>query len=360
MANNMDVDDPPQPPAETPMDTTSDAPPAAPAKSLKQQKEEAKLAARPWVEKYRPNTLDDLVAHKEIVSVLRRLIAADRLPHTLLYGPPGTGKTSTILAAAKDMYGPGYKNMTLELNASDDRGIDVVRNEIKDFAGTRRLFSKGIKLIILDEADMMTSDAQAALRRVIEKYTANCRFCFICNYANKITPAIQSRCTKFRFAPLDPEQVRGRVEAIIEEEKLTIDPDAVDALLKLGRGDMRRVLNVLQAAAVSYPDRITHEAIFLTTGNPVPRHVDAVFASLLNDSFKDARANLHELSVLKGYALPDLLTLLNDRVLDTQLPRRAKAHLLAKLADIEDRCAGATTPAFQLTSVVAAFVAARA
>ena len=178
--------------------------------SLKRLKQERTDAARPWVEKYRPSTLDDLVAHKEIIGVLRRLIQADKLPHTLLYGPPGTGKTSTILAAARDMYGANFKAMTLELNASDDRGIDVVRNQIKEFAGTRRLFSRGIKLIILDEADMMTNDAQFALRRVIEKYTSNARFCLICNYANKIIPALQSRCTKFRFAPLAPDQVRGR------------------------------------------------------------------------------------------------------------------------------------------------------
>ena len=174
MADAMDVDAPPQPPTVVAGAPVPEAPPSAPL--TKKQKQARTLAARPWVEKYRPASLDELVAHKEIVGVLRRLIKNDKLPHTLLYGPPGTGKTSTILAAAKDMYGQGYKNMTLELNASDDRGIDVVRNEIKEFAGTRRLFSSGIKLIVLDEADMMTNDAQFALRRIIEKYTANCRF----------------------------------------------------------------------------------------------------------------------------------------------------------------------------------------
>lgn len=352
----MDVDAPPPPPvtiAGAPVPETLSVP------LTKKQKQARTLAARPWVEKYRPNTLDELVAHKEIVGVLRRLIQNDKLPHTLLYGPPGTGKTSTILAAAKDMYGPGYKNMTLELNASDDRGIDVVRNEIKEFAGTRRLFSSGIKLIVLDEADMMTNDAQFALRRIIEKYTANCRFCLICNYANKIIPALQSRCTKFRFSPLDPEQVRGRVEFIVEQEKVTITRDAFEALLKMGRGDMRRVLNVLQSAAVAYPQEITFEALFLVTGNPVPKHIDAVFQSLLNDTFSVARQTLHDVCVLKGYALPDVLTLLNERVLDTQLPRRMKAHLLGKLADLEYRCASATSEKLQLSSLVGAFVAAR-
>ncbi|KAH8068084.1 hypothetical protein JL721_7034 [Aureococcus anophagefferens] len=184
------------------------------AASSKKAKLEAKALARPWVEKYRPSSSTSLVAHKDIISVLRRLIEADKLPHTLLYGPPGTGKTSTILAAAKTCTGAGYKSMTLELNASDDRGIDVVRDQIKEFAGTRRLFSKGIKLIILDEADMMTKDAQFALRRVIEK------------------------------------SARPDIAAA---ENVAIGTKATDALLELGKGDMRRVLNVLQAAAVAYP-----------------------------------------------------------------------------------------------------------
>jgi len=175
--------------------------------------------ALPWVEKYRPNSLDELIAHEEIIQILNKLIESNKLPHLLFHGPPGTGKTSTIIACAKKMYGANYSSMTLELNASDDRGIDVVREQIKEFAGTKKLFSTGVKLIILDEADAMTQDAQSALRRVIEKYTSNTRFCMICNYVNKIMPALQSRCTRFRFAPLRPEQIMGRLEAIVSAEK---------------------------------------------------------------------------------------------------------------------------------------------
>ena len=175
--------------------------------------------ALPWVEKYRPNSLDDLIAHEEIITILNKLIESNKLPHLLFHGPPGTGKTSTIIACAKKMYGPSYSSMTLELNASDDRGIDVVREQIKEFAGTKKLFSTGVKLIILDEADAMTQDAQSALRRVIEKYTSNTRFCMICNYVNKIMPALQSRCTRFRFAPLRPEQITSRLQDICVAEK---------------------------------------------------------------------------------------------------------------------------------------------
>ena len=150
------------------------------------------------------------------------------------------------------MYGASkYNSMTLELNASDARGINVVRNEIKEFAGTKQLFSKGIKLIILDEADAMTNDAQFALRRVIEKYTKNARFCLICNYVSKIIPALQSRCTRFRFAPLLPDQIRGRLEEVAKEENVPLTEDGVEAILDLSCGDMRRVLNLLQSTAMS-------------------------------------------------------------------------------------------------------------
>ena len=167
---------------------------------------------------------------------VEKFIEKNRLPHLLLYGPPGTGKTSTILAVARRIYGPNYKKQILEvwlfshvvrrvvdsfpqLNASDDRGIDVVREQIKNFAETRTLYSSGFKLIILDEADMMTTAAQAALRRVIEQYTKNVRFCIICNYVNKIIPAVQSRCTRFRFSPHPISEVEKKLNYVIKAEE---------------------------------------------------------------------------------------------------------------------------------------------
>ena len=217
-----------------------------------------------------PDRLEDLVAHEDIVSTLTKLIDNDNLPHLLLYGPPGTGKTSTIVAAAKRMFGAkAYSSMALELNASDARGINVVRNEIKEFAGTRQLFNKGIKLVILDEADAMTNDAQFALRRVIEKYTKNARFCLICNYVSKIIPALQSRCTRFRFAPLKRDQIRSRLIEVAVAEKCKTTDDGLDAILSLSGGDMRRVLNLLQSTSMAN-DTVDANTVYSTSGAPMP------------------------------------------------------------------------------------------
>lgn len=196
------------------------------------------------------------------MATINKFVNYNRLPHLLLYGPPGTGKTSTILALARRIYGASnMRQMVLELNASDDRGIDVVREQIKTFASTRLIFAtgasakasspSGFKLIILDEADAMTSTAQMALRRIMEKYTANTRFCIIANYSHKLSPALLSRCTRFRFSPLKEADVRSMVDKVVEEEKVNIDGEAVDALVSLSKGDMRRALNVLQACHAS-------------------------------------------------------------------------------------------------------------
>jgi replication factor C subunit 3/5 len=200
--------------------------------------------------------------HQDILATIDKFVDSNRLPHLLLYGPPGTGKTSTILALARRIYGTeNMRQMVLELNASDDRGIDVVREQIKTFASTKQIFTMGasasrtgiagFKLIILDEADAMTNTAQMALRRIMEKYTANTRFCIIANYSHKLSPALLSRCTRFRFSPLKEQDIRVLVDKVIEEENVKIIPEATDSLVRLSKGDMRRALNVLQACHAS-------------------------------------------------------------------------------------------------------------
>jgi replication factor C subunit 3/5 len=294
------------------------------------------------------------------VNTIIKLIDVGRLPHLLFYGPPGTGKTSTILAIARRLFGDKYKEMVLELNASDDRGIDVVRDQIKDFAATQKLFSKGVKLIILDEADAMTNDAQFALRRVIEKFTKTTRFCLIGNYVSKIIPALQSRCTKFRFSPLKKEQIEGKLRSIVDREGLSsrVSADGIEAILRLSNGDMRKVLNVLQATASGFPE-ITSETVHACTGQPLPSDIQEIHYSLMNDDFEKAFETLQRASHTKGLSMVDIVTEISRVSFSLRLPPAVHVLIADRLSDIEYRLAFGTNDKIQGASLIAVFAAAR-
>ncbi|KAF7127044.1 hypothetical protein RHSIM_Rhsim11G0069700 [Rhododendron simsii] len=294
--------------------------------------------ATPWVEKYRPQSLADVAAHRDIVDTIDRLTSENKLPHLLLYGPPGTGKTSTILAVARKLYGTQMHNMVLELNASDERGIDVVRQQIQDFASTQS-FSFGpkssVKLVLLDEADAMTKDAQFALRRVIEKYTKNTRFALICNHVNKIIPALQSRCTRFRFAPLDAIHVSERLKHVIQAEGLDVSESGLAALVRLCNGDMRKALNILQSTHMASQQLITEEAVYLCTGNPLPKDIEQISHWLLNEAFTVSFRRISELKTRKGLALVDIAREVTMFVFRIKMPPDVRVQLINDLADIE-------------------------
>ncbi|CAM9021575.1 unnamed protein product [Wickerhamomyces anomalus] len=270
------------------------------------------------VEKYRPDSLNDVYGQSDIVDT-------------------GTGKTSTIIALAKEIYGSNYKNMVLELNASDDRGIDVVRNQIKNFASTMQIFSKGYKLIILDEADAMTNVAQNALRRIIEKYTKNTRFCILANYAHKLNPALLSRCTRFRFSPLTESSIKENIAKVIIKENLKISSEAEAALLKLSKGDMRKALNVLQAckAAVDEGEEISEDMIYESVGAPHPKDIETILDSILKDDWSSSIATLQKIKQLKGLALIDLLQGFIEILDQYELKTRTRAEILKGLGEIE-------------------------
>ncbi|XP_030831515.1 replication factor C subunit 5 [Strongylocentrotus purpuratus] len=313
----------------------------------------------PWVEKYRPNSLDDLISHTEIINTIQKFIKQDRLPHLLFYGPPGTGKTSTILAVAKQLYAPKeFNSMVLELNASDDRGIGIVRGSILNFASTRTIFKSGFKLVILDEADAMTNDAQNALRRVIEKFTENTRFCFICNYLSKIIPALQSRCTRFRFGPLDNQQIVPRLEFVVREENVDMTEDGKKALITLAKGDMRRVINILQSTSMAH-EKVTEENVYLCTGHPLRTDIENIVNWMLNEDFTAAFNHINQLKTLKGLALLDILLEVHTYVHRIEFPQKVRIYLLDKMSDIEYRLAAGTSEKLQLGSLVAAFQSAR-
>jgi len=316
----------------------------------------------PWVEKYRPLQLSELISHEQITNTLTKLIEGNKLPHLLFYGPPGTGKTSTIHAVANKIFGRNYASMILELNASDDRGIDVVRQQIKEFANTRNIFRKGIKLVILDEADAMTSAAQAALRRVIEKFTRSTRFCLICNYLNKIIPALQSRCTRFRFAPLNEEQVLLRLQEIVKTERINITETGMQAVVRLGQGDMRKCLNILQAAFLAYSD-IDEDKVYQCTGNPRPTDIMQILEWLLNEDFTLCLSKISIMQRTRGLALVDVLRELHLFILRMSLESPVKALLLVSLAEIEQRLcngSGTSNERLNLGALVAAFQYVRA
>lgn len=313
----------------------------------------------PWVEKYRPNQLDELISHADIINTISRFIQEDRLPHLLFYGPPGTGKTSTILAVAKKIYSPKeFSSMVLELNASDDRGIGIVRGQILNFASTRTIFKSGFKLVVLDEADAMTKDAQNALRRVIEKFTENTRFCIICNYLSKIIPALQSRCTRFRFGPLKSTQMVPRLRFVIEQESVTVTEDGMKALVTLANGDMRRALNILQSTSMAY-DEVNEDNVYTCVGHPLRRDIENIVNWLLNETFVSAYNNMLQIKTAKGLALQDILTEVHTYIHRVDLPVNVRIHLLVKLADLEYNLASGASERIQLSALVASFQGAR-
>ncbi|KAG7263618.1 hypothetical protein CRUP_026591 [Coryphaenoides rupestris] len=287
-------------------------------------------------------------------SRVRRFITEDRLPHLLFYGPPGTGKTSTILACARQLYkDKEFSSMVLELNASDDRGIDVVRGPILSFASTRTIFKKGFKLVILDEADAMTQDAQNALRRVIEKFTENTRFCLIGNYLSKIIPALQSRCTRFRFGPLSREQMIPRLEHVIQQESIDVTPDGMKGIVTLSCGDMRRSLNILQSTSMAY-GKVTEDTVYTCTGHPLRSDIANILDWSLNKDFTAAYKRILQPTVIR-----DIITEVHLLVHRVDFPPAVRMGILIKLADLEYRLASGTNEKIQLSSMVAAFQAVR-
>ncbi|KXX79239.1 Replication factor C subunit 3 [Madurella mycetomatis] len=337
----------------------------------------------PWVEKYRPVSLADVSGHQDILATINKFVDSNRLPHLLLYGPPGTGKTSTILALARRIYGAeNMRQMVLELNASDDRGIDVVREQIKTFASTKQIFSLGsstartgiasFKLIILDEADAMTNTAQMALRRIMEKYTANTRFCIIANYSHKLSPALLSRCTRFRFSPLKEQDIRSLMDKVIEEENVKIVADAVDSLVRLSKGDMRRALNVLQACHASstplqprdapkIPEKdivreiITTQTIYNCVAAPPPDAIKKILDTLLSTSDVTAcLSTINTIKVAQGLALADIITALSEELVKLEVKPQVMITWLDTLAEVEHRVSSGANEGIQTGAVVGA------
>lgn len=308
-----------------------------------------------WTEKYRPKTLNEVVGQKHVTERLKAYVASKNMSHLLFTGPAGTGKTTCSLAMAKEMFGDEWKGNFIELNASDERGIDVVRGKIKEFARTAPLGSAEFKIIFMDEADALTSDAQAALRRTMEKYSKICRFILSCNYSSRIIDPIQSRCAVFRFTPLSREDVLEYLSMIIKKENVKINDDALEGLIHVARGDMRRAINSLQVAA-SMGNTITLDTIYQTTGMANPEEVKKMLETALAGNFIHAREMLDNIMIIYGLSGQDIIRQIHSTFFELSITDSEKVRLMDKTGEVEFRIIEGSNERIQLEALLAYLV----
>lgn len=333
----------------------------------------------PWIEKYRPRSLDDVAAQDHAVKVLKKMLVSANLPHMLFYGPPGTGKTSTILALAKQLYGHKlYKSRVLELNASDERGIAIVRQKIKNFA--RLAVSNALKedletypcppykIIVLDEADSMTADAQSALRRTMERYSNVTRFCLICNYITRIIDPLASRCSKFRFRLLDNEDSFNRLNYVAKNENINIEQEVLNEVLKISSGDLRKAITYLQSAARlnrmqnsagaledatngSSKGTITKTTVQEIAGVLPQNLIDQIVKTISSKNAAEILKKAEEL-VLEGWGAQQALNQLHDEyILNDTLTSSVKSKISKLFLATDSKLANGTDEQIQLLNL---------
>lgn len=304
-----------------------------------------------WTEKYRPDTLEDIVGQEKIVERLKAFRDQGTIPHLMFAGPAGTGKTTSAVALAKDLYGDEWKQNFMETNASDERGIDVVRERIKDFARTKPVNAE-YKIIFLDEADALTTDAQQALRRTMEQFSDNARFILSCNYSSKIIDPIQSRCAVFRFSRLENDQVEEYITRIAEGEDFKISREAIDAVLRVSGGDLRRVTNILQTAAMQ-KDKIEEEDIYGAAASLKPDEINEILDKALEGDFMDARDQLSDIMINRGLDGQDVINAIQREVMDLDISESGKLEIVDNLGEFEFRIAEGGTSDIQIEALLA-------
>lgn len=300
----------------------------------------------PWIEKYRPKYINDVISHEEIIKVLRKFIQMETLPHLLFFGPSGSGKTSTIMCCANEIYGDCIDYMVMRLNASNERGIETVRTKIKNFVSNKNsiLLPKdkqcSFKLVILDEIDSMTVEAQGMLRQTIEKHSSTTRFCLICNEIDKINLALQSRCAPFRFSPIDINNMKVRLELICKEEKIAYDKKSIDSIIQISNGDMRYSINLLQSISITVGKKIVDEDIYKISGNCMPSVIKKIFLMLYNINNKKADFgkivnNIVDIVIENNATIFNLLDILKNIILESDFTIKQKIYLIDNLATCE-------------------------
>jgi len=310
-----------------------------------------------WTEKYRPNNFEGLFGQDEIVKRVKNLTQSMNIPHLLFAGPAGTGKSSLAIIVVKDLFGDSWRENYLELNASDERGIDVVRQKVKDFARTKALQNVPFKVIFLDEADALTKEAQHALRRTMENYTSTCRFIMSCNYSSKIIDPIQSRCSIFRFKLLEKKEIDKIVMKIAERENLEIENEALDALYEASEGDARKIINILQSTSSISP-KITSELINTITAQARPADIKIVLEYALAGDFIKARERLLDTMLKESISGQDVIKAIQKEIWNLPIEPEIKVKLTEKTGDTEFRLVEGSDEFIQLEALLASFVLA--
>ena len=308
-----------------------------------------------WAEKYRPKKLSEIINQKHVVERLKAFVKEGSIPHMLFAGPAGTGKTTSALALAHELYGEHWHQNVLEMNASDERKIEDIRTKVKEFARIKPIGNVPFKIILMDEADALTADAQQALRRMMEDYASVTRFILTCNYSSKIIDPIQSRCAVFRFKPLEEKDIKKFIERIVKGEKLKIDEKAVEAVIYISEGDLRRVANLLQAAAI-LGKKITAELIYEVASRAKPEEVKQMLELALKGNFEKARAMLHEMLLKQGLSGLDVIAEIHRQIYKLNLPEQAKIELIEKCGEYEFRISEGANELIQLEALLANFL----
>jgi len=312
---------------------------------------------RPWVEKYRPRLLGDVVNQKGIIRRLQQFIKDKSMPHLIFAGPAGTGKTTSALAMVRGLYGRKMAINTtfLELNASDARGINVIRTYVKDFAKAKPPSDIPFKILILDEADNMTAPAQQALRRTMEKYTKNCRMVLICNYSNKIIPPIQSRCVVFRFSSLNKEDIKERVKFIANQEQMSLTPDGLIALVDVSKGDCRRAINYLQSCG-TISKKIDQDIVFRVAGEVPSDKIREILKTAIEGQLQFSLKLLNDIIREYGLSGINIIKNIHREIYDLQISEDLKIELSKLLAESEYRLSQGGTEEIQLQALLANIV----
>lgn len=310
-----------------------------------------------WTERYRPSTFQELVGQEDIVKRVESLTNSLNIPHLLFAGPAGTGKSTLALIVVKALYGEQWRDNYLELNASDERGIQIVREKVKNFARTKSLGSVPFKVIFLDEADALTPEAQQALRRTMENYSATCRFILSCNYSSKIIDPIQSRCAIFRFRLLEKKDIEKYLQRIAEKEKITIMAEAFETIYEGSEGDCRRATNILQSTASISPS-ISADLVLTIISNAKPKDIKVVLDYALSGDFPNAREKLLDVMLRESISGQDVIKSIQKEVWNLQVEPDIKMKLLEKTGEVEFRIVEGADTFIQLQSLLASFVLA--